>query len=363
MFACLNTVSRMLSACVIICLTYTAVNADDADVVRAFDAFITQETERGAFSGTVLLAKGDTVIYSTARGLASKRFNVPNNLQTKFGLGSLNKTFTAISVMQLVENGHIKLTDTLDQFLDETWLAHGARSQIQIQHLLTHASGLGSYFTDAFFASSKNNFRTLTDFKPLVVDDTPEFTPGTGYRYSNNGMFLLGAVIESVSGKSYFDYIQANIINPAGMANTGCFEMDEPVPNLAIGYTPAPENKTGWRTNIIIKPVKGGPAGGCYSTVEDLHKFARALISFQFLNQSNTEMLYTPKPAFHSEPYGFGFKVAGEQGNRIVGHTGGFVGISAFMDIYLDKGYVAVALANYGGATRPVSAKIRELLE
>ncbi|WP_262694517.1 serine hydrolase domain-containing protein [Kordiimonas aquimaris] len=363
MFTCVNAASHMMRACVVICLTYTPSYADDTDVVRELDAFITQETERDAFSGTVLLAKGDEVIYSTARGLASKRFGVPNNLQTKFGLGSLNKTFTAFSVMQLVESGQIKLTDTLDQFLDETWLAHNARGQIQIQHLLTHASGLGSYFTDAFFASSKNNFRTLADFKPLVVNDTPEFPPGTSYRYSNNGMFLLGAVIEAVTGSSYFDYIEAHIIQPAGMANTGCFEMDEPVPNLAIGYTPAPENKSGWRTNIIIKPVKGGPAGGCYSTVEDLHRFARALTSFQFLNQLNTQMLYTPKPAFHSEPYGFGFKVAGTEHNRIVGHTGGFVGISAFMDIYLDKGYVAVALANYGGATRPVAAKIRELLE
>lgn len=363
MFTHMKVVSRMLKTCGIICLTYTAASADDADVVRQLDAFITQETERDAFSGTVLLAKDGKVIYSTARGLASKRFKVPNNLQTKFGLGSLNKTFTAISIIKLVESGQIKLTDTLDQFLDETWLAHSARNQIQVQHLLTHASGLGSYFTDAFFAASKNNFRTLADFKPLVVGDAPEFIPGTGYRYSNNGMFLLGAIIEAVTNNSYFDYIQANIIDPAGMVNTGCFEMDEPVPNLAIGYTPAPENKTGWRTNIIIKPVKGGPAGGCYSTVEDLLKFAHALTSFQFLNQSNTEILYTPKPAFHSEAYGFGFKISGTQDNRIVGHTGGFVGISAFMDIYLDKGYVAVALSNYGGATRPIAAKIRELLE
>lgn len=347
----------------IMLLTSAAGNAAAGqDVSAELNAFVDALAKEDKFSGTVLVAKDGDILFTAAHGLASKRFGVPNNLQTKFGLGSLNKTFTAISIMQLVEGGRIKLTDKLSQYLDETWLAKDVSSQIEIQHLLTHASGLGSYFTDEFFASSKNNFRVLADFKPLVVGDTPRFTPGTSYHYSNNGMFFLGAVIEAVSGSSYFDYIEAHITRPAGMVNTGCFEMDEPVPNLAIGYTPAPENKSGWRTNIIIKPVKGGPAGGCYSTVEDLLKFATALTNYEFLNQENTEMLYTPKPAFHDEPYGFGFKIAGSEGNRIVGHTGGFVGISAFMDIYLDSGYVAIALSNYGGATRPVAAKIRELL-
>lgn len=334
-----------------------------ADALTDLDAFISDLVEKDTFSGTVLLAKDGKVIYSAARGLASKRFSVPNNLQTKLNLGSMNKMFTATAMMQLVEQNKISLDDKLDQFLDDSWLGKDISSKIEIQHLLTHSSGLGSYFTEDFFSGSKNKFRALADYKPLIVGSTLRFEPGTDYRYSNTGMFLLGAVIEAVSGQDYFSYIDQYIYEPAAMINSGCYEMDQPVPNLAIGYTPDESKATGWVNNLYMHVLKGGPAGGCFSTVEDMLRFANALTNYRLLSEKNTKALYTSKPAFHQESYGYGFNISGTPNNRIVGHSGGFLGINGNLDIFIDDGYVSVVLANYGGAARPVAEKIRDLVK
>lgn len=314
------------------------------------------------FAGTILVSSDGEPVFRGAYGLASKRFGVPNNLHTKLNLGSMNKMFTSVAIMQLIERGKLRLTDRLSQFADESWLAPEVSSKIEIQHLLTHASGLGSYFNETFFESSKLSFRALNDYKPLIVGSKLEFEPGTSYRYSNTGMFMLGVVIEAASGQDYFRYIQDNIYSPSGMVNSDCYDMDEPVPNLAIGYAQDEERSTGWQNNIYMHVVRGGPAGGCFSTVEDLTKFANALTGHKLLSAKSTELLLSPKSEFHNEPYGYGFRIIGKEGARIVGHGGGFIGISANLDIFIDQGLVAAVLSNYGGAARPVRNKIRELI-
>ncbi len=313
------------------------------------------------FSGTVLVARDDKILFEYAGGFASKRFNVPNKIDTKFNLGSINKMFTTTAIMRLVEAGDISLDDKLSKYLDATWLSHDTSSQIEIQHLMTHASGLGSYFTEEFFNGAKNHYRHLRDFKPFVVVDKAKFTPGTSYRYSNTGIFLLGAVIESVVGESYFDHLDNTLYKVAGMKNTGCFEMDQPIKNLAIGYNANSDKKTGWETNILWHPVKGGPAGGCYSTVHDLHKFALSFINNKFLTAKNTKLMITPKSEFHNEAYGFAFRVHGSDKTLRVGHSGGFIGIDANLDIYPNTGLIIVVLSNHGGGKTPVVDKAREL--
>lgn len=335
----------------------------DDRLAQELGTFMDSLVREDQFSGTVMVSKGGETLFSGAYGLASKRFNAPNTLQTKLNLGSMNKMFTSVAVLQLMERGALRLDDKLSTYLDESWLAPEVSETIEIQHLLTHASGLGSYFTEEFFNTSKLAYRALDDYKPLIVGSVPEFEPGTGYRYSNTGMFLLGVVIEQASGQDYFSYMREHIYAPAGMVNSDCYDMDQPVPNLAIGYGRHEENETGWQNNLYIHVVKGGPAGGCFSTVEDLTRFAAALTGHEFLSAESTAALFTPKTEFHSNAYGYGFRVSGESGARIVGHGGGFLGISANLDIFLDDGYVAAVLSNYGGASTPVRNKIRKLIE
>ena len=232
-------------------------------------------------------------------------------------------------------------------------------SKIQIQHLLTHTSGLGSYFNDEYFATSKNKYRELNDYQPLLAGERLEFEPGSAWRYSNSGMLLLGVVIEKITGQSYFDYVRENVYAPAGMLNTDCYEMDRPVPNLAIGYF---EENGQWKNNLFLHVLKGGPAGGGFSTVEDLYRFSRAIRTYRLLDRVHTEQMLSPHPQLNSPGYGFGFGTEIDSGNRIVGHTGGFPGISAVLEIHLDSGFTLAALSNQGTGTEMVASKLRNLL-
>ena len=221
---------------------------------------------------------------------------------------------------------------------------------------------MGSYFNRTYRRASKNNFRALSDYKPLIKNETLRFEPGSRWRYSNTGLFLAGVVIEKVSGQTYFDYIREHIYKPAGMINSDCYEMDQPVPNLAIGYDHTPNNSTGWRNNLYSHVLKGGPAGGGFSTVEDLYRFARALTNYKLLSKKLTEAAYSPKPKLNSPTYGYGFGIRSGGKNRIVGHSGGFTGINSNLSIFLDKGYVMAVMSNYSQGARPIQTKIRELL-
>lgn len=190
-------------------------------------------------------------------------------------------------------------------------------------------------------------------------DEKLAFEPGKRFRYSNTGMFLLGVVIESVTGQSYFDYIRENIYKPAGMINTDCYEMDYPVENLAIGYSPDRNSQYGWQNNFFKHVVKGGPAGGGFSTVRDLHRFARAIQVEKLVSADSLEILWKD---YLGENYGYGFRVAEGPYGKVVGHSGGFPGINGNLDIFVDKGYIVVVLSNYDRGASPVAEKISQLL-
>ena len=307
----------------------------------------------GVFSGTVLIARGSEVLFEYACGAANKRYDVPNNPDTKFNLGSANKMFTAVAVAQLVERGLLSFTDTVDQYIDDTWLPASVTRRITIHHLLSHTSGLGNYFNETFFSGSRARFRAIDDFKPLVRDDLPAFTPGERFEYSNSGMLLAGVIIERVTGMSYYDYVREAIYAPSGMLDTDCYDIDAPVPNLAMGYIPLvdPPNRrsaSGWRENIFEHVAKGGPAGGGYSTVRDLQRFANSLVSGALVGPEMRQALWTD---YAGVGYGYGFNVEKTASGTMIGHGGGFPGISASFRVALGTGYVVIVLSNYDMGT------------
>ena len=331
---------------------------NDQALIKEMEKLMSKLKEADAFSGTVLIAKNDDIIYEFACGMASKRFMVKNNIDTKFNLGSMNKMFTSIAINQLVETGKLRLADPISSYLDTTWLAEEVARKITIHHLLSHTSGLGSYFNDKYWNTSRLKFKALNDYKPLIKDETLAFEPGTRFRYSNTGMFLLGVIIEKVTGTSYFDYVRQHISEPAGMQDTDCYEMDSPVPNLAIGYIPDP-NPTGWRNNIYDHVLKGGPAGGGFSTVRDLHRFAQALKKGELVSPGTLEIIWKDHAG---ENYGYGFGVEQHDFGKVVGHGGGFPGLNANLDIFLDTGYVVAVMSNYDRKASPVARRIMELI-
>lgn len=327
--------------------------------IQEIKTMIPRLCERDVFSGTLLIARGTEVLLSQACGEASKRFHISNNIETKFNLGSMNKMFTATAIVQLAEKGRLSYDDPISKYVDESWLPREMTSKITIRHLLTHTSGLGSYFNETYEKGARQLFRNVNDFKPLVQGDKPAFEPGTRFRYSNTGMLLLGVVIESVTGGSYFDYIRTNIYEPAGMKNSDCYEMDYPVENLAIGYSPDWKSPYGWQNNLYKHVIKGGPAGGGFSTVGDLHRFALALLEGKLVSKESLETMWK---AHSDASYGFGFGIADGPNGKIVGHSGGFAGINSKLDIYLDKGYIVAVMSNYDLGASPVAAKISHLL-
>ena len=333
----------------------------DAEVVDQLRGYVDRLARRDVFSGTVLLAKGGKPLFSAAYGEANKDFGVKNTVDTKFNLGSMNKMFTSVAIMQLVEAGKISLEDTLGKFLPAGAMRPDVLSKVRVKHLLTHTSGLGSYFSPRWDSLSRSMFRSVDDWMPLVKDETLDFEPGTRWSYSNTGMLLLGKVIESASGKDYFDYIRERIYQPAGMTSTDSYELDLVTKNLAVGYE-REETASGprYRNNIFQHVIRGGPAGGGYSTVGDLTRFAMALQEGRLVSRDAVRLLTTPKPELASPDYGFGFGIS--EDGRIVGHSGGFPGINSQLDIYLVDGYTVAVMANYGGAAQPVIEKSRALL-
>jgi CubicO group peptidase (beta-lactamase class C family) len=318
-------------------------------------AFMDRLVAKGMFSGTLLVAKGDKVLLTMAAGEASKAFHVPINIDTKFNLGSMNKMFTSTAVVRLAEKGKLSLDDPISKYIDETWLPKEVTDKITVRHLLTHSSGLGSYFNDTYDRSSRALFRKLDDYKPLIKDDRPAFEPGKRFQYSNTGMFLLGVVIEKVTGEDYFEHIRKVIYEPAGMMNSDCYEMDYPVENLAIGYSPDPKSPYGWQNNLYKHVIKGGPAGGGFSTVKDLHKFALALLGGKYVSKESLKEMWTDHLG---ASYGYGFSVATGAAGKVVGHGGGFPGINSNLDIYLDSGYIVAVMSNTDRGASPVAAKI-----
>ena len=335
----------------------------EQQIVDSLKTYMEKLVKNDIFSGAVLLAKDDHVIFEGAYGLASKRFNVPNRIDTKFNLGSMNKMFTAVAIAQLVEKGKLSYDDPVGKYLDNSWVQKETAEKVKIKHLLTHTSGLGSYFNQKFNQSSRLLFRDLEDYKPLIKDDKPVFEPGTKWRYSNTGMFLLGAIIQKVSNMDYFLYVRENIYKPAGMDNTDCYEMDKPVPNLAIGYVKKYDgNEAYWRNNIFDHVLRGGPAGGGFSTVEDLLKFTEALRSNKLISKESLELLTTAKPDMNSPTYGYGFTVTTKGNDRLVGHSGGFTGIRSVLEIYMKSGYTIAVMSNYTSGMIPVKEKIESFI-
>ncbi len=320
-------------------------------MVEELEAFLEQLVAADQFSGTVLVAKDEVTLFQKAYGMAEKNFNVPAQIDTKFNLGSMNKMFTAVAIAQLAEQGKVSFRDTISAYLPD--YPREKAERITLHHLLTHTSGLGSFWNEAF-EERRTKLRTVNDFLALFIDDPLLFPPGERWNYSNAGFIVLGAIIERVSGQDYFSYVRDHIYHPAEMYDTETYELDQIVPNLAAGYTyagiPATTEPRQRRNNLLLHVVKGGPAGGGYSTVQDLFKFGRALRSHVLLSPTYTEVVLTGKvdmPNSSGLAYAYGFGERQINGKRLVGHNGGFPGISAYFEFSPESGDTVVVLSNY----------------
>jgi CubicO group peptidase (beta-lactamase class C family) len=325
-------------------------------------AFLDRLAAAEAFSGTALLARDGEVVFEAARGIADRNHGVPMRLDSKLNLGSMDKMFTAVVIGQLVDEGELSFQDPVSKFLGGKGWTKADLSKVRVEHLLSHTSGLGSYFNATYERMARQLLRKVDDYKPLVAEETLAFEPGTKWQYSNTGFLLAGAVIEAATGRDYFDEVRERIYAKAGMPGSDSYDIDLVVPNLAIGYSrERTASGTRWRANTFEHVIRGGPAGGGYSTARDLLAFAEAMRKGRLVTPATAERLWTARPELQSPDYGFGFGVGRDALGRTAGHSGGFSGIASILDIYLDTGWTVVVLSNLDGGMQPVAQKLREV--
>lgn len=310
-------------------------------LLHALEQRLDRDAAADRFAGTVLIARDGQPVFAHAYGFADREHKIPNTLQTRFRIGSMNKMFTAVAVLQLVQAGKVRLNEPFGTYVTD-YPNKSVSSRVTIAQLLSHTGGTGDFF-GPIFDKHRLDLKTLDDYEHIYGRRGLVSPPGT-YSYSNYGYVLLGLIIERVTGESYDEYIRTHVYAPAGMTASGSLPVTEHVPNLSVGYM---STHGRWIANTATLPYRGNPAGGGYSTVGDLLRFANALQAHKLLNGFYTKLLITAKVATHEALpfYAYGFGNEFYNGSFCIGHNGGAPGMSGQMDI-CQSGYTVAVLSN-----------------
>jgi len=295
------------------------------EATAAADKLFGDLTRADAFSGVVMIAKDGKPIFSNAYGLANIETKTPNNVNTRFNIGSINKDFTVVAIGQLMRQAKLAWDDKLIKVLPD-YPNKAAAEKITIGQLVTMRSGIGDFVNDEFWSMDRSKLRDLKDFFKLFATKPLLFEPGASRRYSNGGYVVLGMIIEKLSGMNYYDYVREYVFKPAGMNDTDSYYMEKLPPNTAFGYTVHHQNTPGRGRNNTILSARGSSAGGGYSTASDLLKFVAALRSRK-LEMPDDNGLFREK---------FGG----------IGTAGGSEGVNALLEVDERSGYTVIVLSN-----------------
>jgi len=317
----------------------------DAAVQREVAGSVSALGARGEFSGIVIAARGTEPVAVATAGYANRAAKTPITPATRFTIGSMGKMFTAAAIGQLVDGGRVSFDDVVGEFLSDYPNAT-VRTKVTVGMLLSHRGGLGDFLGRRTPTMIKAGVRRADEFVPLFWKDEPAFEPGSSWAYSNAGLALAGAIVEKVSGQAYPDYIRAHVFGRAGMTNSDPNNVPLADPRLVVPYTKQSANgPTGdWREGP--RDI-GSPAGGAISTAEDLIRFANALRGGRLVSPATFRAMATPHGTTpRGGRYGYALEIVTESGRTIVGHGGGFPGVSTHLYIVLDSPYTVVSLAN-----------------
>jgi D-alanyl-D-alanine carboxypeptidase len=310
--------------------------------VQALAALRDHAAERARadeFAGAVLVARHGKVLLQDAWGQADRKAGVANTPATRFRIGSMNKMFTAVATLQLIEAHKLALDDPIGKRLPD-YPNKEVAAKVTVRHLLTHTGGTGDIFGPEF-DQHRLQLREHRDYLKLYGSRGLTQEPGTRFEYSNYGYVLLGALIERVTGGSYDDYVGDHVFRPSGMRSTGSLPESVEVPDRAVGYM-RPFPASAWEPNTDTLPWRATAAGGGYSTVGDLLRFAQALGSGRLISKATLAEATRPR----QQQYGYGFDVQGQGSLGSYGHGGGAPGMNGELRIFPQLGYVVVSLSN-----------------
>lgn len=327
---------------------------DRATLEKKVDELVNGHATVNGFSGAVLLASDGKPLVSKGYGYANYEWQIPVTPQTKFRIGSLTKAFTSMMVMQLREQGKIKLEDSMCLYVEP---CPAPWKRVTIHHLLTHTSGIPTYTGLAAWREKMMVPMTTEQVIGFFRDMPVQWDPGERYAYNNSGYFLLGVILEKLTGKKYEQALQEMILTPLGMTDTG-YDWPQPIiARRATGYRGRPGSITNAAYVDMNSPYA---AGAMYSTVEDLLKWDQALYTDRLLPAASRETMWKP----YLENYAYGWSVAppsqGTFGYRRMNHGGGINGFSAHIIRLPDAKMTSIVLSNNESASSSTIA--RELL-
>lgn len=324
------------------------------------------------FSGSVYLTQADKVLFARSYGYALRSERIPNRLDTRFQTASGSKIFTAVAICQLIESGRLYLDTPVQECLPVKFPLFDPG--ITVRHLLTHTSGITSYFEEDIDPDYEAlwqqvpvyRMRTPSDFLPLLEQKPMKFRPGERFEYNDGGFVLLGAIAEQVSGIPFCEYVQEHIFRKAHMVDSGYFAADQLPPHTALAYIQDPDGT--WRSNIFAVPVIGGGDGGAYVTALDWYQFWITLRANKLLGEQMTNELLRPQVQTGDPPpythYGYGVWINQPEEQPVALFVTGFdPGVAMRSAWYPESDLILTVLGNTAEATWPLLKVLQSALE
>lgn len=318
------------------------------------------------FSGSVMVQEENGRTATASFGYANRSDSLKNNAETRFGIASGCKLFTAIAICQLVEEGKFTFDTKLSDCLDIEIPSFS--EEITIHHLLTHTSGIPDYFDEEvmddfevlWIKRPMYHIRRLKDFLPMFQNEQMKSAPGQSFHYNNAGYILLGLIVEQATQIEFTEYVQKHIFNRAGMTDSGYFPFDALPLNTAIGYIDLPDGT--WKTNIYSLPVKGGSDGGAYVTIEDMYKLWKALFGQLLLTEESLNKLLTPHVKVNeTSHYGYGVWIKKKDEVVMKYHVMGYdPGVSFHSGFYPSTKTISVVCSNKSKGAFEIMSAIEE---
>jgi len=318
------------------------------------DSIFQEATEGDSAGVAVLIARDGKILHQNGFGYANLEDKVPVTPDTKFRIGSITKQFTASAILKLQEDGLLSVDDKLTKFIPD----YPRGDEVTIHHLLTHTSGIHSYTSKSGFMDTVAEEVKPADLIESFRNDKFDFDPGEQWLYNNSGYFLLGYIVEKVSGKSLASYLKETFFDPLGMENTGIHRWDLDLENEAVGYSYNYDSGS-FQEALKWDMSRAGGAGAIYSTVGDLYLWNEAVFGGKVLSESSLKAAFTPVKLNSGDEasagYGYGWMISEERGLKEIHHGGGFNGFNAYLLRYPDENFTAAVLTNC--APRPAPKK------